>query len=188
MRSSRSSDMKFVTPRFSLRLLLVLVTLLAMSCVCTNAFINRNRIEWLHEQAAFNDHGVARPNGYSVTNLDYQMTPILPERILTWLPVDVQEYFWRITHLDISVGTGFADDFECCLPFNRVEVVRVGAVWEPRDLLATLQGFPNLKTLEVVCDDAYVNGQYSDLGYSELIPEYLPHVTVIREGSEGKVP
>ncbi len=173
-------------PRFSysLRLLLALFTLVAVGLGGIAWYIDSNRREWLREQAAFDSGGsVMTPSGYYVPNLDCYQNPVLPESLLAWFPDEIQNYFWRVTVLDITTGTGLAEDFRCCLPFTRVETIRLGPVAEPREFLTVLQGFPNLKTLEVGYDDAYDKNDPGRRHYADLIHEYLPHVTVVRPGA-----
>jgi hypothetical protein len=162
--------------RYSIRTLLLFTAIAAVVLAAVTQFVNKHRADWKAEQSAMID-GAVRWNEYSyIPNLDVGYTCTMPEWLVSWLPVEQRDIFYRVTTLDIRSGNAHPADFERCLAFKHVDTIHLSAVHDPQGLMAVLKKFTELKR---ICLDREFADDISQTSIPDLIQQELPFVQVV---------
>jgi hypothetical protein len=151
--------------RYTIRALFVLITLFAVACALAALFVHENYTDWKRERAHMIGGAVRWDEDTYIPNLDLYCTSTLPAWMISWLPLEQQDVFDRVTTLDNTPGLADAEDFERCLAFEDVDTIYLGDVYDIEALAEVMKKFPRLKTV-------YYGKEFDEIG-NKSIPETL---------------
>jgi hypothetical protein len=165
--------------RFSLRTLFAFITIAALVLGLTARFVEQNRSDWKREQAAMLDGAVRWDEHTYIPNLDLEYTCTIPEWMVSWLPLEHGDIYYRVTSLNVRAGPANPADFERCRPFRDVDTIYLGSsVHDAPKLVSIFKEFPHLSYIHL--DDEFDS---SNTPITPLIKRELPGVQVIHSGT-----
>lgn len=168
--------MRIIKLRFSLRMLFGIVAITACCFYAAFAFEEQNRSDWEREQLRMiKDNAVRRNVQWNIGKLKIGLRPTLPEWIIAWLPVENPDIFYRVTTLDISSGTAYAENLLRWTEFQHVDTIRLSEFHDTNRLLAAFTLFPRLQYIELTRRDTDSRGK----SMIEEAEKILPNVKIL---------